>query len=87
MISVTNKFIYTHIPKCGGTSILRQIRPYLDNFDNPYKDTRGYGDHSFFHETFDVLSEEQLKEYYSFTVVRNTFDRIASFFQFLDFKT
>ena len=74
MISFSNKFIYIHVPKCGGTSVLNKIG-YLTTFN---KSGWGKQDHSFMSETKTHLSNQNFEEYYKFTIVRNTWNRLAS---------
>ena len=68
MISFSNKFVYIHVPKCGGTSVLNKIG-YLTTFN---KSGWGKQDHSFMSETKTHLSNQNFEEYYKFTIVRNT---------------
>ena len=74
MISFSNKFIYIHVPKCGGTSVLNKIG-YLTTFN---KSGWGKQDHSFMSETKTHLSNQNFEEYYKFSIVRNTWNRLAS---------
>jgi hypothetical protein len=87
MYSHKDKFIYVHIPKCGGTFIKHFL---LSNIDDRYKDNQ---DFSLFQNDYDLYSEAPLnvvckkipnwKDYYIFSIVRNPFDRVTSMFSFL----
>lgn len=88
MISKSNKFIYIHVPKCGGTSILQRIQPLIygklmgSKLDEMgiFNHT-GYSEHSFFSETANIVSDDEFESFYKWTVIRNTFDRLASYYQ------
>ena len=69
MISNKHKFIFLHIPKCGGTSI--------ENFFGGCKKKHRPLCKMYRHLEF------PLEEYFQFTFVRNPFDRILSLFFYL----
>lgn len=90
MISHKDKFIFIHIPKCGGTSIERFI---LSHYGISHDWTRkyplealptkvrsefniGFGGQQ--HMTLSNFSLERQKQYFSFAFVRNPWDRIMS---------
>ena len=66
MINHKHKFIFTHIPKTGGTSI-------LSLFTKNYK-------HKSHTKTISLLNNENFKKYYKFTIVRNPWDRMVSLY-------
>jgi|19_taG_2_1085344.scaffolds.fasta_scaffold35728_2 hypothetical protein len=86
MISEEKKFIFIHIPKTGGSSITKSIEKYSTNkiiwknknevFVN-HKDVPNYK-----HRSMDQLisiHNNEFKDYFKFTIVRNPYDRILSF--------
>ena len=74
MISHKHKFIYIHIPKCGGCS----LKDYLEEHcTDELKNTQ--------HDSLkDVLKDnpKKIQDYYKFTFVRNPWDRIVSLYYF-----
>lgn len=71
MISDDFKCIFVHIPRCAGTSI--------DFF------FKNYGGNTIdcFHDTIDMIKAKypiKFKKYFKFTFVRNTWDRILSWY-------
>lgn len=62
------KIIFIHIPKTAGTSITKK---FLPNF-------RGFKHHDFIF--YKNLLKDKISEYNFFTVVRNPYDRIVSYF-------
>lgn len=61
------KAIFIHIPKCGGTSVER----FLQDF--------GFSCESHWHKTHSsFLINKKYKDYYTFSFVRNPFDKIVS---------
>ena len=74
MISHQHKFIFVHIPKCGGTSI--------ENFFGAWKDHNEFcvGGQTRQHwKLEEILSlYPDCKNYFKFTFVRNPFSRIVS---------
>jgi len=70
IIDETNKWIYFNIGRSGGTSVFKKcLEKYFQNIiDHPDKlDQWGHD-----------LTADELKEYFSFTFVRNPFDRAVS---------
>lgn len=74
IVSERRKFIYMKPAKTAGTSILRnglELRPELELFHN--RKNRGK-----FMEWLGKISDEELEDYYIFSVVRNPWDRMVS---------
>ena len=75
MISHTHKFIFIHIPKCGGTSIESMLRPYSvvpptgGKFAKSTKNIRNKG-------LFDLCKE--FPDYLKFAYARDPIDRFIS---------
>lgn len=69
MINHKHKFIFTHIPKCAGSSIHESLGG------------KGYSNHKTLEE--DLMTSKQAKHYFKFTFVRNPWDRfISAYFYF-----
>ena len=95
MISHTHKFIFIHIPKCGGTSIERAFKIDAGKFDPNILTGRSQdttwsttGPGSLYHDWLQhtTLKEMQVnfkintKDFFTFTCVRNPWDRLVSSF-------
>jgi hypothetical protein len=93
MISLHKRFLFVHIPKTAGNSIqsvlldysedqlvaLREEQDGIERFGlhNPmYKIKK----HSTLSEYRDALGDEQFKNLYKFTCVRNPWDRMVSYY-------
>jgi len=79
MISLSNKFIFVHIIKNGGTSIDNILKDYAYNFNY---NQGPYSDHSTIKEIYNELSLEQYNQFYKFTVIRHPIFRISSLYYF-----
>ena len=71
MIDHKHKFIFVHIPKTGGTSIESL---FIRNAH--IKDVTGK------HNMVSDIGSEFLKKYFTFTFVRNPWDRMVSYYKF-----
>ena len=74
MISHKHKFIYIHIPKCGGCSLKDYLRKHCpDKRQNTQHNSLGV-----------VLKEnsKDIQDYYKFTFVRNPWCRLVSLYYF-----
>jgi hypothetical protein len=74
-----NKFAFIHIPKCGGTTIERHFK--IMGKGNFYGDNSQINGMTFSpqHYTYKMLNEKvNLSDYYTFSFVRNPYDRIIS---------
>ena len=93
MISLQKRFLFVHIPKTAGNSIQSALRDYSEDqlvalrkeqdgierfgLRNPnYKIKK----HSALAEYRDVLGNEQFRNLYKFTCVRNPWDRMVSYY-------
>jgi len=93
MISLQKRFLFVHIPKTAGNSIQSVLRDYSEDqlvalrteqdgierfgLRNPnYKIKK----HSTLSEYQDALGDEQFRNLYKFTCVRNPWDRMVSYY-------
>jgi len=93
MISLQKHFLFVHIPKTAGNSIQTALRDYSEDqlvalrkeqdgierfgLRNPkYKIKK----HSVLAEYRDALENEQFRDLYKFTCVRNPWDRMVSYY-------
>ena len=71
-------FIFIHIPKCGGTTVTKQYTKYItkSDFNNYYINN----DHIILSDL--LLKEPELKESFIWTLVRNPFAWLYSFYTY-----
>jgi len=81
------KFIFIHVPKCGGTSIKRALYPYCDKWDqflggHPDKPDQidNVHKHSTAMEVKAYATPERWEEYFTFSFVRNPLARMLSLY-------
>jgi hypothetical protein len=67
------KCIFIHIPKCAGVSICKAL---FDNLAGGHTTVRDYQI---------IFSPKEFREYFTFTIVRNPWDRLVSAFYFLKY--
>jgi len=69
MISHQKKFIFTHIPRTGGTSVEFVIEKYVEY-------------HKRHNERIRFIPRKYVKEYTNFSIIRNPWDRIVSIYEY-----
>jgi len=77
MISHEHKFIFIHIPKCGGTSVEWVFKAW----ENSQSFFVGSGKQHWFLEQI-ITAKPECKDYTSFTFIRNPFSRIVSEYKY-----
>ena len=93
MISLQKRFLFVHIPKTAGNSIQSVLRDYSEDqlvalrkeqdgierfgLRNPRYDLKK---HSTLSEYCNALGDEQFRNLYKFTCVRNPWDRMVSYY-------
>ena len=97
LISHTHKWIFIHVPKNGGTTISDVLRPHCDaegvgpaQYKNPELEVTGkkrdryYFQHDTAMQTQSKLNAKgyDYNDYFSFSIVRNPWDRMVSIWYF-----
>ena len=75
MICHTYKFIFLHIPKTGGLSVIDALKPY---YDKPITFNKGFG-----HKPQSHYYDLGYSDYYQFSFVRNPFSRLVSSYVYI----
>ena len=99
IISHGRKYIFVHIPKTGGTSLSLVLEakamkddvligdtPKAKNRRKRYKSIKTSGSlwkHSRLTDIYGLVSQEQIESYSVFTIVRNPWDRLVSYYHWL----
>ncbi len=99
IISHGRQYIFVHIPKTGGTSLslALEAKAMKDDIligDTPkakkrrkrYKDIQVSGrlwKHARLTDIYGLVTQEQIENYFVFTIVRNPWDRIVSYYHWL----
>ena len=96
VINHTHQFVFVHIPKNAGTSTTFTLAPLTTYADLELGSTEygealhdimgprfGLAKHSFAHEIRGVVGQQTWSRYFSFSFVRNPFDRTWSIYTYL----
>mgnify|MGYP003685512195 CR=1 FL=1 len=78
MISHKHNYIFIHLPKTAGLSIVQALTPFCD--EQEY--THGHPFQSDYYKFFEALPRSA-EEYYQFTFVRNPYSRLVSSYEYL----
>ena len=81
MISYDDKIIFIHINKCAGFSVMDSLQKLNDSYIQkifPFE----YSQHFMYDEYQKHLKtrNENINDYFTFTIVRNPWDRVVSYF-------
>ncbi len=95
IISNSHKYIFIHIPKTAGTSITRLLdsnlrwndlilggTPYGEKISPVYRERFGLWKHSDARQVLDVVGEKIWSSYFTFAVVREPYQRLASLYTY-----
>lgn len=78
IINAEKQYMFIHIPKTAGASLIASLKSY-----NPIHIKNNETIDANYHSTLAHASElYNIKDYYTFAVVRNPYDRIASWYYF-----
>tara|TARA_B100002019_G_scaffold206248_1_gene179016 strand:- start:3779 stop:4396 length:618 start_codon:yes stop_codon:yes gene_type:complete len=80
MISHHRKFIFLHIPKCGGTSIEASFSAWTNIYAQNYFFIGKNRQHFFLNQILDKYPE--CSNYFKFAFIRNPFSRIVSEYKY-----
>jgi len=76
IISHAHRFVFAHVPKCGGIAMRAALEPFADGQSAALRDTT--------HETLPALVARRpdLAGHFKFAFVRNPWDRLVSFYAY-----
>ena len=69
------KFVFVHIPRNGGTSITKALRPFGNEFS--------FSNHMSALEIIQKIGDVEYQSLFSFAIVRNPWDRQVSFYHYI----
>ncbi len=77
MIGFRNQFVFLHPPRTGGTSVEEYLRPYTEFPDQ----VTAHGNLRHFPlRVYDEIFGESIKDFYKFSIIRNPWDRMVSYY-------
>jgi len=68
-------FIFIHIPRCGGFAVTKALRPFGESFS--------FDNHVPANQTINRVGRERFENSFTFSVVRNPFDRLVSLYRYI----
>ena len=98
LMSRERKFIFIHIYKNAGTSIVAALKPFVEegclqqfanlalkkvNIPSPFFDSQPFHSHITASEMIDALGKELFDSYFSFAFVRNPWDWQVSLYKYM----
>lgn len=88
-ISHRYKVIFIHIQKAGGSSIQKLFEALDPELETTIAidEAKNRPKHCFASDVEEVIGSEQFREYYTFSVVRNPFDRLVSWYWMLKLRS
>ncbi|MGF1774963.1 sulfotransferase family protein [Vibrio wakamikoensis] len=97
IINNSKNFVFVHVPKAAGTSVTNALSKYTTYLDleiggthfgeiiqPAYKKRFGLGKHSPASGMRTVIGEDKWNEMFTFSIVRNPYERVISTFKFLN---
>ncbi len=97
IINNSKKFVFVHVPKAAGTSVTNALSKYTtyqdleigathfgEKIQPAYKKRFGLGKHTPASGIRSVIGKDKWDEMFTFSIVRNPYDRIISTFKFLN---
>lgn len=97
IINNSKKFVFVHVPKAAGTSVTNMLSKYTTYQDleiggthfgeyiqPAYKKRFGIGKHSPASNIRDLIGQEHWNNMFTFSIVRNPYDRVISTYKFLN---
>lgn len=82
VISTSQKFVFFHIPRTGGTSISEVLEPYANQeLQHTFKARGGQGHNAW----VDLTAEHRknIEDFFYFCFIRNPWDRLLSWYRFV----
>jgi hypothetical protein len=92
IISTKHKFLFIHIPKNAGTSLMKALEPHAKKSDLTHFLRAKKTKHQTYADVLDLNNKvggwksffkPNLENYFKFAVVRNPFDRMVSLYHYL----
>ena len=76
IVSHAHRFVFAHVPKCGGIAVRAALEPFADGQSAVLRATT--------HETLPafIARKPELSSYYKFAFVRNPWERLVSFYAY-----
>ena len=82
LLSHEHKFIFVHVQKTGGTSVMKALRPYCDPKALADIERAGLPAHATAKEIIAALGRPMWDEYFTFAFERNPWDKCVSLYYY-----